>query len=308
MYENIDQKTRVGAFVLAGGILALLVVISFGHMNPFTTKQEASIVFQNSINGLSVGAPVNFRGVKVGSVKNISLRFDPVEHKAYIPVVLDMETDKIHIVSSGSGKTESFNVKDLVNDGLRAELDMASLVTGESNIELDFQPNIPADLHANVTDLPEIPVHLSTFEKLKNSLADLPLKDIGRNLNLALSSITRLANEDASPFLKSANITAQSATKAINDLDNQLDITLSKLDKFLDSGTNQINGRGQDLHVTLTTATSTLNSIQGIIGPHSVNRAYIDATLRDIAAAAASLRGFSGDIERNPQLLLIGRH
>lgn len=90
-----------------GGALALAVIMLFGHMRFFAPSREAVVVFQNSITGLAVGAPVNFRGVKVGSVKSITLRFDPLDRKAYIPVQLTLEPDQIHIVRDVPGAPKS---------------------------------------------------------------------------------------------------------------------------------------------------------------------------------------------------------
>lgn len=79
------------------------------------------------------------------------------------------------------------------------------------------------------------------------------------------------------------------------------------MDQLMETGNTQLNARGADLHATLASATKTLGSLQDILSPRSIDRANLDAALRDIAASAASLRGFSSDIERNPQLLLMGR-
>ncbi len=75
----------------------------------------------------------------------------------------------------------------------------------------------------------------------------------------------------------------------------------------METGNTQLNARGTDLHATLASATRTLDSLQDILSPRSTDRANLHGALRDIAATAASLRGFSSDVERNPQLLLMGR-
>ncbi|MDN7351501.1 MlaD family protein [Acetobacter senegalensis] len=316
MAEGTNRKTLIGAFVIGGGLLGLAIIMLFGHMRFFTPSREAAVVFQNSITGLAVGAPVNFRGVKVGSVKSITLRFDPLDHKAYIPVVLTLEPDQIHVVRDVPGDTK-VRVQDMIANGLRAELNLQSFVTGQSNIELDFDKSAPAVLHPRITDLPEIPARLSTMEKLKDTLGQLPVKDIAHHADDTLRSIQSLSdklNDDLPPLIASMKVTTdrshdtvQAATQAIRDLQNKLDITLSKMDTLLETGTTQLSGRGADIHATMLSATKALDSLQGIISPRSADRANLDAALRDIASAAASLRGFASDVERNPQLLLMGR-
>ena len=316
MSESTNRKTVLGAFVIFGGVLALCIVMAFGHMRLFSPSREAAVVFQNSITGLAVGAPVNFRGVKVGTVKSISLRFDPMDHKAYIPVVLTLEPDQIHVVRDGPGGT-SISIQQLISSGLRAELNLQSFVTGQSNIELDFDKAVPPELHPRITDLPEIPVRLSAMEKLKDSLGQIPVKDISRHVDTALLSITDLSNSlqhDLPPLVASMKATSDqsreavdAAAQAIHTIQEKLGVTLNKMDTMLDSGTNQLNDRGADLHATLASTTKTLDSLQGILSPRSTDRANLDAALRDIAATAAALRGFANDVERNPQLLLMGR-
>ncbi|AQT05114.1 MCE family protein [Acetobacter persici] len=316
MAESTNRKTLIGAFVLGGGALALAVIMLFGHMRFFAPSREAVVVFQNSITGLAVGAPVNFRGVKVGSVKSITLRFDPLDRKAYIPVQLTLEPDQIHIVRDVPGGTK-VSMQEMIANGLRAELNLQSFVTGQSNIELDFDKSTPAILHPRITGELEIPARLSTMEKLKDTLSDLPVKDIAGHADATLLSIKTLSdkmNTDLPPLLASVKVTTdrshdtvQAATDAIRDLQAKLDVTLLKMDKLLQTSTDQLTNRGADMHATLASATKTLDTLQTILSPRSIDRANLDAALRDIAAAAASLRGFSSDVERNPQLLLMGR-
>ncbi|MBA5727869.1 MlaD family protein [Bombella mellum] len=316
MSENTSKKTQIGAFVVIGGVLLLFIVMAFGHLRLFSSSRDVVAVFQNSISGLSIGAPVNFRGVKVGSVKSITLHFDPKDRKAYIPVVITLESGQMHVVRDATGGPR-ISLQDMISNGLRAGLNLQSLVTGQSNIELDFDRSVPATLHPRVTSLPEIPVRLSTMEKLKNTLEQIPLKDISQHADTALLSVTSLSDElhqELPALIASMKQTSDqsqaavtAATVAIRDLQARLDQTLGKMNRLLDTGTDQLDLRGRDMHVTLASATKTLESLQDILSSRSVDRANLDAALRDIAATASSLRGFASDVERNPQLLLMGR-
>lgn len=317
MSETTNRKTQIGIFVVLGGVLLLFIIMTFGHLRLFSKTRDVAVVFQNSIAGLSVGAPVNFRGVKVGSVQSITLHFDPQDHKAYIPVIITLETGQMHVVQDDAGGKQ-VNFQTMIDNGLRAGLNLQSLVTGQSNIELDFDKSVPATLHPRITKLPEIPVRLSTMEKLKNTLEQIPIKDISQHADSALLSVTELSEglrQDLPGLIASLKRTSdqsqetmQVATATIRDLHTQLDGSLAKLDRLFDTGTNQLEMRGKDIHRTLLSATTTLEALQDILSARSVDRANLDAALRDIAATASSLRGFANDVERNPQLLLMGRH
>lgn len=104
------------------------------------------------------------------------------------------------------------------------------------------------------------------------------------------------------------------ATKAIADLQNRLDDLLTRVTGLVANGDQELSQRGADLHVLLTSANQTvqqahqqLNDLRSLTSSRGEARANLDATLRDLAAATASLRGFANDVEHNPQLLLTGR-
>nr|WP_194300849.1 MlaD family protein [Acetobacter oeni] len=290
----------------------------------FSKSSRAVIVFQDSVSGLSVGAPVTFRGVRVGSVDSLTLRYDPASLHAYIPVNISLDPKQVHMMQEAGSSSHGLDLTDAIAHGLRAEQNVQSFVTGTVNINLDFYPGSPAVLHPHVSDLTEIPTHVSAIQKIKESLQDLPLKELSDNANEAVLSIREVAQKldvDVPPLVASLRQSSQdsqetlrAATRAINDLQGKLDTTLVNMDRLMRTSNAQLEARGADLHQTLSSATNatdqarkTLESVQGMLSPRSSDRDNLDSALRDIAAAAASLRGFASDVERNPQLLLMGR-
>ncbi|NHN87528.1 MlaD family protein [Acetobacter conturbans] len=323
--SGATRQTLVGLFVTGGALLGVLALIFFGNMNLFSKNTRAVIVFQDSVAGLAVGAPVTFRGVRIGSVDRITLRYDPQTNVAYIPVEITLESSQIHVLHNADSGAQSLGLKEVVANGLRAEQNLQSFVTGTLNINLDFFPGSPAEFHPRVSTLPEIPTHLSAMQKIKETITDLPLKELAAHADEAVLSIRDVAaklDRDLPPLAislqessKDAQKTLTTATNAINDLQGKLDTTLLDIDRLMRTGNAQLESRGSDLHNTLTSATratdqarKTLEGVQGILSPRSADRDNLDSALRDISAAAASLRGFASDVERNPQLLLMGRH
>jgi paraquat-inducible protein B len=318
-----DRQTAIGAFVFGGVVLALGAVVLFGNFRLFSPTTRAAVVFQGSISGLSVGAPVTFRGVRVGAVESIVLQFDPQTKTAYIPVTIQLEPDRVRVVGDRTAR-RVLDLSALAARGLRAELNTQSFVTGQSQIDLDFDQSVPAVLHPNVTSLPEIPTRLSTIQRVQKQLSQLPLEELVTNANGALQSLHDLSerlDNDLPPLLASLKTTSEGsartvdvATKAIVDLQSRLDDTLTRVTEFVATGDQQMSQRGADLHTLLTSSTQTvqqaretLNDLRSLTSSRGETRANLDATLRDLAAAAASLRGFAHDVEHNPQLLLTGR-
>lgn len=317
------RQTIVGLFVTGGIALSVLAFIFFGNTNFFSRNTRAVIVFQDSVAGLSVGAPVTFRGVRVGAVDKITLRYDQGTGVPYIPVEISLDPGQVHVIDDPKSSGH-INLPEVIAHGLRAEQNLQSFVTGTVSINLDFFPSSPAPFHPEVSNLIEIPTHVSAIQKMKETLSDLPLKELASNANDAVLSIRDVAEKLNTQFpalvasleesSKDSQQTLKAATAAINDLHGKLNVTLLDIDRLMQTGNAQLRERGDDLHATLTSATKTadearktLENVQSIISPRSVNRDNLDSALRDIATAAASLRGFASDVERNPQLLLMGR-
>jgi paraquat-inducible protein B len=320
---RVDRQTTLGAFVLGGIVLALAAVVLFGKFSFFNPSIRAAIVFQDSIAGLSVGAPVTFRGVRVGAVESIAIQFDSKTNVAYIPVTIRLEPGRALITRSNNG--DNVDLADLITRGLRAELNTQSFVTGQSEIDLDFDPASTPVLHPDIARLPEIPTQQSTLQKAREQLSQLPLRELADNTTATLQSLRGLAeklDDDLPPLVASLKATSDRSTEtvetagqAIKALQSRLDTTLDSVGQVAASGEQQLNQRGAELHTLLTASNQTmlqvrdlLSDLRSLTSERAASRANIDSTLRDLAAAAASLRGFANDVEHNPQLLLTGRH
>ncbi|HEY0181403.1 MAG TPA: MlaD family protein [Rhodopila sp.] len=319
---NGRRNTAVGAFVLGGLALGMAAVILFGKFNLFNPPTRATVVFQDSIAGLAVGSPVTFRGVRVGAVDTIQILFDPNSQTAFIPVTVSLEPSAAHATPYSDRATVNLPV--LITRGLRAELNVQSFVTGQSEIDLDFDPSSPAVTHPDLTTLPEIPTKQSTIQRAKEQLSQLPLRELADNTNATLASLRQLSerlNTNLPPLVESLKATSEktgqtvdAATHAIDGLKTQLTTTLGDIGQVAISGDRQLNQRGAELHTLLTTSNQSIQQVhdllidlKGMTSERASTRANIDSTLRDLAAAAASLRGFANDVEHNPQLLLTGR-
>lgn len=197
-------------------------------------------------------------------------------------------------------------------------------MTGQSQIDLDFDPASPAVLHRDITSLPEIPTRLSPLQKAREQLSQLPLRELAQNAGATLQSLRGLAEKldhDLPPLVDSLKATSdrsaetvQSANQAIKALQARLDATLTAIGAVATAGGQQLDQRGTELHALLTTSNQTMLQVHDLLGnlksltsDRAAARVNLEATLRDIAAAAASLRGFANDVEHNPQLLLTGR-
>jgi paraquat-inducible protein B len=317
----MKAQAVVGAFVLGGIVLGLAAIVMFGNLSLFNPTQQAAVVFEGSIAGLSVGAPVTFRGVRVGAVDGIGIEVDPKTEVAYIPVTVRLTPNRAVGERRAAGVID---LPDLVKRGLRAQLNVQSFVTGQSQIDLDIAPSVPPVLHPDITSLPEIPVQQSTLQRAAQQLSQLPLRELADDTVATLNSLRGLSeklDQDLPPLVESLKTTSEHSTQmvdtaaeAIRDLHGRLDTTLDAISQAAKTGDQQLIQRGADLHTLFAASDQTMRQVRDLLtdarsltSERAAARANLESTLRDLAAAAASLRGFANDVEHDPQLLLTGR-
>ncbi len=185
------NKTLIGAFVIGAIALLVIAVLIFGSGKILKKTYPAVVFFDGSIKGLSEGAPVIFKGVKIGSVTNIRLIFDPADDSLRIPVIIELEPEKIERTDIAERQPVE-GLKLLIERGLRAQLQMQSIVTGQLMIALDFFPDKPAKHVSFLKEYLEIPSVPTAFEELTKTIQDLPIKEIVKKLNLTLNSVRKL--------------------------------------------------------------------------------------------------------------------
>jgi paraquat-inducible protein B len=318
------RPTVVGAFVVGGIALAVAAVLLFSSLRLFSPTVQAVAYFPGSISGLSVGAPVTFRGVRVGSVARVRLQLDMRDMTAEIPVVLDLDPAAVSLAHGHDG-TAVAGLDAMVKAGLRAQLTAQSFVTGQLQVELDLLPNIPGMVVGRPADgLTEIPTIPSTLQNLRNKVEELRLNDLVDRAMDAAASVHRLAdqlNGQVGPLADSVRQTAETAratlntaNDAIKQLQTESSRVLTDVDKLAVEGRSQLAGRGAELSRVLVDADRAVReaqtlgaSLNEMTAPRSEARLNLEAALRDLSAASASLRGLAGELERNPSALVMGR-
>ena len=128
------NKTMIGLFVLGAIALVVVAIVTLGSGKLFKRTTTAVCYFEGSVGGLNEGSPVVFRGVKIGTVKDIAFRFDPKKVHVTIPVFIELEQRR-----KGVTKEEIVDTyKQLIDRGLKAQLEMQSIVTGQLQVALDL--------------------------------------------------------------------------------------------------------------------------------------------------------------------------
>jgi paraquat-inducible protein B len=178
-----ENKKAIGAFVVVALALAVGAIVVFGSGKFFVKRYQFVAFFQGSVKGLRVGAPVVFRGVKIGAVTDMMIyanRSDPSNRSFEIPVILEIEGGNIQSIGPEI-KDQKQYIQALINSGLRAQLQMQSLVTGQLMINIDFYPDTPVRLVGTrkihlARDVMELPTIETPMQKIGNcqKLQQLP--------------------------------------------------------------------------------------------------------------------------------------
>lgn len=205
------NKTLIGAFVVGAVVLLILSLIVFGSGKLFRRTNKYVLFFDDSVKGLAIGAPVNFRGVKLGVVKDINLVYDPSTRFAFIPVIIETEQSRIKGLPL---QREHGNVQFLINNGLRAQLDTVSFLTGQLAISLDFFPDKPARLRGLMKEYTELPTIPSPLGELQKNIGDIPMKEISFDLQQSMHSLNIALKESRETLIFDVENTLREVAEA----------------------------------------------------------------------------------------------
>jgi paraquat-inducible protein B len=326
----------IGAFVLGGIILAIMAVFIFSSGGVLSRRTPAVAFFQGSVAGLQIGAPVTFRGVRVGAVTAMRLRFDSEARRTSIPVFMEFEESAITVV----GAAEVPTIDELVKRGLRARLTQMSFITGQLMVELDFDRSEDAFYGGLDLGIDEIPTLKSSIDQVRERLESLPIDELAGALTASAVALEKLLNSPELPRLLSDTSKAAASIQQLSDtLNRELPGLLSDARKTtqaagatMEDVRRTLDGLGGDVRTllrhsdgellalsaqgkqTLKTLETTLREAQGLlasgnslIASGTPQRYDIDQMLRGLSAAARSLKGFAETLERNPNSLLVGK-
>ena len=271
-YEAQDQPAAA-----AGSTFALF------HDRVTALKRQDSVVhhyvvnFTDTVRGLAVGAPIEFRGIVIGEVTGIYTRYDPATRKFSIPVEINFYPGRFtsrYRTGSALGPVAE-NPRELgdflVSQGLRMQLRNGNLLTGQLYIALDFFPNAPkAKINWNENP-PEFPSIQGDLQSLQQSLTrvvaqlnSVPFAQIGQNTKDMLRNATSL---------------------------------LTRLD-------SELVPQARD---TLASARSTLDSANTALGPDSALQQNTADAMKELARTAAALRSLADYLEQHPEALIRGK-
>jgi paraquat-inducible protein B len=184
------NKTVIGLFVVGGLVLLMIGILVFGSGLLFKRTNKFVLYFDGSVKGLSIGAPVMFRGVGIGFVREISLIYDAKAGTIMLPVIVEIEQGRVKGAPSFG---ESGGDKKMIELGLRGRLEILSFLTSQLMISFDFYPNKLAHLRGISNQYPELPT-LPSSPDIFELMNQIPIKEIAKNLEDTVKGLNLLVN------------------------------------------------------------------------------------------------------------------
>jgi paraquat-inducible protein B len=263
----------------------------------YSTKNYFVLLFDESVRGLSPGAPVEFRGIQIGQVVDIKSEFDIKMNKLKIPVIVATEPERISFIGKlPEGVTRETLVDYLVERGLRAQLRTGNLLTGQLFIAMDLFPDAkPAKVvRGGRYGYPELPTTPTPFEEIGSKMTQLvakidkiPIEQIGNDLRDTVQGAKRIAN---SPELLDTVKSLNAAVKEIQILTAELRTRTAP----------EVSATLQQVQASLAATATALQS-------DSPLQIRLKIALEEFAGAARSLRALADYLERQPESILTGK-
>ncbi len=261
----------------------------------YTVKTYYLMYFDQTVRGLSPGAPVEIRGIKVGEVVKIELKYDAINQDFRIPVLVMIEPERMNalvidkdtitgkkmeeaIKTGEFAKNRTIRLKSMVEKGFRAQLKTGNLLTGQLFIDLDYYPDAAPATMTEENGYPVFPTISTPFERIMERVEsilkkvdEIPIDKIGNNVNGAIKDLNGLLKELGT---MSGKVSRE---------------TLPKIDKSLDE------------------LSTTLQGISSTIGPDSALSYNSRAVMDELSMAIRSLKSLLDYLEKNPQALILGK-
>ena len=300
-YLTAMQRNHVAGIILLGG----------GRM--FSDDIEYVLYFDGSVSGLNIGAPVVFRGVPMGQVTRISLEANPRDASVTIPVYIRLDENSIVRAGVTGELTDNFRqeiLRRLIQRGLRARLQLQSLITGQYRVELDFLPNTPANFRSPMPDR-EIPTLPSPIDTLQRTVASLPLEEMARTTAGILEKLNAALSGDAlERGLKAFATTfeeAQALLAGMQESQKTLAQALEKLNAAATSAQHDLPQALQSTRDAMNNVSSVSLATKAVVERNAPLTQELRRLIQESAAAVRSLRAFMDVLERNPEALLRGK-
>ncbi len=307
----------IGSFLLGGLVLLVAGALLLSRDSWFSKPNEYVVYFTGALDGLEICAAVTYRGVKVGTVKEIRLSYDDQLQDVVMPVILQIQkpgsADEVNNEQIGE------LVERLVERGLRAQLQTPSLLTGKAIVALDMFPAQAGFVHSGkgipLPVIPSVPSRIDqaadVLRELVASLRELPLREMTESATRTLQGLEKLSNSKD----------LQEGVAHMNQLLGKLDRLSGKVEQQLPGLLEDARGSSGDLRAAVgeirraaQNAADALAEVNQLVassrrdlGPESAVQYEMLRALQELSQASKALQRTVEGLDQQPQSLIFGK-
>lgn len=321
----------IGLFVIGAVIVLIVTVVTLGSISFDEDRCNCVLYFKGSLHGLNEGSPVTYRGIKIGKVTDIAIIFDPEAEDYQTPVYVDIDRGNLGRVPDNKDQDKDREEKflqDMIDKGLRAELKMQSLVTGQLYIDFDFHPETEPHYKGIEGDYLEIPTLPSRMEQLTSTLANLELESLINRAVDALDNLNKLLTsertqklidnfhqtfEHLDDLILTTDRNLPLLVDRVQDLTENFNDLTTEIDKSLEQGRQEFGPFAADLRTTLTNIdraaavfAGASENVSQMTDRNSRLSYELYNAMKEVRKAADSVRALADLLQRNPEILLYG--
>jgi paraquat-inducible protein B len=306
----------IGAFLLGGLALLALGTLLLSRDSWFSQPSEYVVYFTGALDGLDVGADVTYRGVKVGTVREIRLSYDRQLKDVVMPVVVRIgnpgETE------DGKRGFDQF-IGQLVERGLRAQLQTPSLLTGKAIVALDMFPKEPGYVRTpHELDLPTIPSVPSRIDQiadvlreLAGSLRELPLQEMAESAKNTLEAVEKLTN---SGELQQGLVSMSQLLAKLDRLSGRLEQQLPPIMDNVQQSSVDLRAAVADIRSAAQSTAHALEQVNALavetrrgLGPKSEIQYELLQAMQELNRASKATQRMLEGLDQRPQSLIFGK-
>lgn len=308
----------VGGFILGTLALGVALLMFFGNSDFFSNKTRYTLVYDSSIKGLTIGAPVTLKGVKIGQVTDIRATFYGDRQQVLNSVTVEILPDTLAL-ENGDQRPP---IDDLLAKGLSAQLRMQSLLTGLLYVDADLRPETHAKTFPVKTEYQQIPTIPTDLERITRDLENVDIAKLSQDLQQIVNGINRFISNPAlnnlAGELEQTLVSVRSAVDQLRDQSARMETRLTPLanqsETLLITLNRELPVLSRRLDANLTALQTSIQAIQQAAD----NTAYLtseDSPLvyrvnhaaANVSEAANEIKRLADALERQPESLLFGK-
>jgi len=316
------SPTAIGLFMIGGAILALIGIATLASTAWFGSRHTFISYFDETVNGLERGAPVKFQGVPVGTVTGLLIQIHQQEKTFRVPIQYEIDLEKLTTaVGSYLRLDQEAVLRQQIADGLRAQLQMESLVTGQLYVELSYRTDPPPPVLESSAPYPEIPTTpsllaafgteagslvadvLQILFRVNEMLEEIDMREINTAVVASAQAVERLVGSEE---LVAAIGSIPEITVQLNRTLEETEVLANRLSDAIEPLQAGMQGTFEEATLTLQSARVAIADARALLSTDSGLGYGLDQTLASLREAAEALRTLAISLERTPDMLIRG--